>query len=48
MNPDVARLESERLRPPPKDPTWQDTLQQLVGVLARLLLHPPPPDQEPR
>jgi hypothetical protein len=47
VNPDVARLEAERLRPMPKEPTWEDTFQQLIAVLARLLLHPPPPDRKP-
>jgi hypothetical protein len=48
MNPDVARLEAERLRPSPPEPTIADTFQQLIGTLARLLLHPPPPDRKPQ
>jgi len=34
----VARLEAERLRPMPPEPTWLDDLQQLIHILARLLL----------
>jgi hypothetical protein len=34
MNDDVARLEAERLRPPPPELTRLDLLDELIHVLA--------------
>ena len=36
MNPDVARLEAERLRPSPKEhtPDVNQTIRELIHVLA--------------
>ena len=34
MDPDVARLEAERLRPAPAELTTEDLIRELVHVLA--------------
>jgi len=34
VNPDVERLEAERLRPPPPELTRLDLLDELIHVLA--------------
>ena len=41
MNADVQRLEAERLRPSPPDPSLRDLLGELIAALAALYRTPP-------
>lgn len=36
-NPDVARLESERLRPMPPEPSMTETFQELIGLIYHVM-----------